>query len=380
MLANNPLATSTTAGTATPVPAGDGPASTPLPVGEGGEVPPDAGFNVMLLDFLRPQLSAMAGGTGLADPQVALAMDGERSLEGGEDLPLAADIDPLGEDLNALPLFTVAPPLQLTELENGVVYDEGGQASGAFVRARFESMVSAASRKSANGNVAAGRLSASDGIPAAGQLQEILPGRVDAGGRERSLGEDSLLASVSGRDPAPLGGPTPAAGSTPPGSAIFMTQHHGTHGNSASVPEIATPVQHPAWAGQVNDRLQWMIQHKLQQADIQLDPPELGRLDVRVVVNNDQANIHFASSHAAVRDALEAALPRLREMFQEQGLNLGNVDISQHNARDQQQGNEQSAGQGHVDASEEAHGEPGRETITRTAAITRGHGMLDVFA
>jgi len=375
MLANNPLATSTTAGAARPVPAGDAPASTPLPAGEGGEAPPDAGFNAMLLDFLRPQVGAVGDGI----PQAALSTEGESSPTSGEDLPLAAGIDPLGEDPDGLPLFTVAPPLQLTELENGVIYDEGGKASGAFVRARFESLVSAADLNQWRGNVAAGRLPASEGNPAAGQLQEMLPGRMDAGS-ERSLGEGSLLGSLGGRDPVPGGTLIPAAGSAVPGATMFMNPQHGTQPNSPGLPEISTPVQHPSWAGQVNERLQWMIQHKLQQADIQLDPPELGRLDVRVVVNNDQANIHFASSHAAVRDALEAALPRLREMFQEQGLNLGNVDISQHNARDQQQGSEQSAGQGHVDATEDAHAEPGLETTARIGGITRGHGMLDVFA
>jgi flagellar hook-length control protein FliK len=51
-------------------------------------------------------------------------------------------------------------------------------------------------------------------------------------------------------------------------------------------------------------------------------------MEVRIQVQNDQASVHFTSAHAVVRDALEAALPRLREMFGTTGVELVNVDVS----------------------------------------------------
>jgi flagellar hook-length control protein FliK len=94
---------------------------------------------------------------------------------------------------------------------------------------------------------------------------------------------------------------------------------------------ISVPPQHPQWAQQVGDRVQWMVGHNLQRADIRLNPPDLGSLEVRIHVGNDhQTHISFSSPHAHVRDALEAAMPRLREMMHDSGLNLANADVSQH--------------------------------------------------
>ncbi|MFT5084014.1 MAG: flagellar hook-length control protein FliK [Lentisphaeria bacterium] len=82
-------------------------------------------------------------------------------------------------------------------------------------------------------------------------------------------------------------------------------------------------------------------------ADIQLDPPELGPMQVKVSVNQDQASVTFVSANAQVRDALEQTVSRLREMLNEQGLNLVNVDVSSHeNARQEDGSNEGSSGRG----------------------------------
>ena len=84
----------------------------------------------------------------------------------------------------------------------------------------------------------------------------------------------------------------------------------------------------PQWAGQVADRAAMMASQKIQFAELQLDPPELGQLQVKVSINNDQASVHFSSPHAGVREALDQSSVRLRELFEQQGLNLADVDVS----------------------------------------------------
>ena len=75
---------------------------------------------------------------------------------------------------------------------------------------------------------------------------------------------------------------------------------------------------------------------KLQGAQIKLNPAQLGPMEVRIQMQHDQASIQFTSAHAVVRDALEAALPRLRDMFESAGVQLVNVDVSGQSIAHQQ--------------------------------------------
>ena len=91
---------------------------------------------------------------------------------------------------------------------------------------------------------------------------------------------------------------------------------------------VPVPVGTPQWSQAVGDKVLWLAAQNVSSAEIRLDPPELGPMQVKVSVNQDQASITFSSPHAAVREALDQQLNRLREMFSEQGLNLVNVDVS----------------------------------------------------
>lgn len=91
---------------------------------------------------------------------------------------------------------------------------------------------------------------------------------------------------------------------------------------------VPVTVGTPQWSQAVGDKVLWLAAQNVSSAEIRLDPPELGPMQVRVSVNQDQASITFTSPHPAVRDALDQQLNRLREMFSEQGMNLVNVDVS----------------------------------------------------
>ena len=78
---------------------------------------------------------------------------------------------------------------------------------------------------------------------------------------------------------------------------------------------LDVPVQQPGWDRALGERIQWLVGQRLQGARIQLNPAHLGPMEVRIQVQQDQANIQFSSAHSVVREALEAALPRLRELL-----------------------------------------------------------------
>ena len=106
-----------------------------------------------------------------------------------------------------------------------------------------------------------------------------------------------------------------------------------------------TPVNitQPNWEPNLASRMQWMIGKNIQHAEIRLDPPELGSLEVSVQVNRDQASVNFVSPHAHVRDAIEAAVPRLREMMEQNGLSLTDVNVQQESFAQQQNSSEDSS-------------------------------------
>ena len=121
-------------------------------------------------------------------------------------------------------------------------------------------------------------------------------------------------------------------------AAMTATANAVSTGTERSLPSagvINVPPQHPQWSHALGERMQWMVGQQLQQAEIRLDPPELGSLDVKVTVNKEHATVHFVTHNPQVRDALEAATPRLREMFAESGLNLGDVNVSQESFQQQ---------------------------------------------
>jgi|GEM_PF-3428461 len=86
---------------------------------------------------------------------------------------------------------------------------------------------------------------------------------------------------------------------------------------------------------QMEQRIQWMLSRGVQTADIRIDPPELGTIHIRVAQHGDQTQVVFTSQHANVREALEGMLPRLREMFEQQGLNLGQTDVRDQGGQSQ---------------------------------------------
>ncbi|MGX1924462.1 flagellar hook-length control protein FliK [Vibrio sp. NH-7] len=96
---------------------------------------------------------------------------------------------------------------------------------------------------------------------------------------------------------------------------------------------------------QVAERVQMMMSKNLKNIDIRLDPPELGRMQIRMNMNGDGATVHFTVANQQARDALEQSMPRLREMLAQQGVQLGDTSVQQQSSG-QQQNRYAASGQG----------------------------------
>lgn len=132
------------------------------------------------------------------------------------------------------------------------------------------------------------------------------------------------------------------------------------------------------------DRVMWLSSQNLKSAEIQLDPAELGRLEVRIELNKDQAaQVTFISPNANVRDQLEGQAHRLREMFAQQGMNQLDVNVSdQSMARGSQGGAEEGRRQGSGRGLAEGGGDEAVTGVSevRSPTASAPRGLVDYYA
>ncbi|HED34871.1 MAG TPA: flagellar hook-length control protein FliK [Gammaproteobacteria bacterium] len=108
---------------------------------------------------------------------------------------------------------------------------------------------------------------------------------------------------------------------------------------------IGVNLASPDWSDQMTQKVSMMLQGGIQKAEIKLNPAHLGPMEIKLSMSDDRASVSFVAQHAPVRDAIEQAMPRLREMLEEQGLNLVDVDVSTQSERYSEQQSDQQSGE-----------------------------------
>lgn len=165
----------------------------------------------------------------------------------------------------------------------------------------------------------------------------------------------------------------------------------------AATPKTANalPVNQPiamhqsGWTEEVVNRVMYLSSANLKAADIQLQPAELGRLDIRVnMVPDQQTQVTFMSAHPSVREALDSQMHRLRDMFSQQGMGQVDVNVSDQSRGWQGQGQEQaqqgqggrtSASGGRVDSMDEELSASITEATAETSSVI-GSSAVDYYA
>lgn len=103
-----------------------------------------------------------------------------------------------------------------------------------------------------------------------------------------------------------------------------------------ATPQLVESRVVPALARDLQGQLGKLEEGEGRVIELRLDPPELGRVNVRISMQGEEVKVVFTAAGAG-RDALELALPRLREMFEGAGLSLGEASVggeAQRNPRD----------------------------------------------
>lgn len=134
-----------------------------------------------------------------------------------------------------------------------------------------------------------------------------------------------------------------------------------------------------AWSQALGEKVVWMAAGAQQTASLTLNPPNLGPLQIVLNLTNDQASASFFSAQPEVRQALEAAFPKLREMMNEAGIQLGQASVSAESPRQNDTGDrqaERSATPFNVSDDGVSMGQGLPHSVTSHS----GRGLIDTFA
>lgn len=176
----------------------------------------------------------------------------------------------------------------------------------------------------------------------------------------------ATTSNPAGQISQPIGSPL-ATNQTSSVPTLPIDQHVGASG----------------WGQEVGNRLVWMSSSTNSHAELVLTPPQMGRVEVSLSVTGDQATATFVSTNPAVREALEAAMPRLREILADAGIQLGQTQVGAENAH---QSAQQEKNGDNFAFGRNAPPDAGTSQTIATApqpassGLKIGRGLVDVFA
>ncbi|WP_310447912.1 flagellar hook-length control protein FliK [Thiobacillus sp.] len=315
------------------------------PAADSSTLQPDAALpGTELAPALPDALLALAAAPNMPVPAVQAA-----PLPGGG---VSATADALAAGAAALPSLNTSAAPALTPAQ----ITDAAAAAAAAVEAAAQQPVKADFQ------------AAMTATPAhASATAAVLPGQIAA-----ALSPDALKLDEA----RPEGFGNLLTTATQPAQPGTISAPASTAGNA-----LAPSVGSAAWSQALGEKIVWMAAGAQQTASLTLNPPNLGPLQVVINVNNDQATASFFAAQPEVRQALEAALPRLREMMNESGIQLGQATVS---AEQQQQQYNEAANR---EARRTATSYPGASssgdaTIQSLPTQIRqsGRGLVDTFA
>ncbi len=145
---------------------------------------------------------------------------------------------------------------------------------------------------------------------------------------------------------------------------------------SANMPQLTLPqtLNDPNWGKALGEQVLSMVSLKMDKAQIQLNPPQMGPIEITLKMNGtDQAQVLFTAAVPATREALENNMHRLSSMLSSSGIQLTDSQVSSGNSGQQQQAFQQKRGR--QDA-----GLPEVDGVDALASIKAARGILSIFA
>lgn len=151
---------------------------------------------------------------------------------------------------------------------------------------------------------------------------------------------------------------------------------------------LSAPLGSQEWQQSLGQQVLMFSRNGQQSAELRLHPQELGALQISLKMEDNQAQLHFASAHSQVRAALEAAMPSLRHALAESGVQLGQSSVGSEGQWQQAQQQSQQNQQDVIARGQPTYGDVVAGPLTETPlaaptalqSLANGQGGVDVFA
>ncbi|MFN1130986.1 flagellar hook-length control protein FliK [Lelliottia nimipressuralis] len=131
----------------------------------------------------------------------------------------------------------------------------------------------------------------------------------------------------------------PAAGQPVASGQTFST---AMEKQTVHLPPVKLDADETKWAQQLhsalNDRLQIQVKNQVQHATIRLDPPEMGKVDISLQIENGRMQVHISASNSETVRALQQISNELRQSLTEQNVVQVNVQVSTQSGQQQGRG------------------------------------------
>ncbi|MBO9535835.1 flagellar hook-length control protein FliK [Herbaspirillum sp.] len=275
-----------------------------------------------------------------------------------------------------------APALSLQDDDHALAQQNGKDQKIDF--AALQGSITAnngkkeAAAESAQNNADAGaHRAAKDDKPAIDLNAKAAP-KDDAGSASRAQAAKLAADAASMKPDAPQAAPAPVALPAMQ-QAIAANQPQAVFG-AAYTDKIQPNVGSAGWDQAVGQKITWMVSGGIQSASLTLNPPDLGPMQVVLNVHNAQADATFITAQPEVKQALEAAMPKLREMMDQAGIQLGQATVNTGMSNQQQGAHSQQARNASSSGSFGNGQESDAVAAAGSAAVSSGLGLVDTFA
>lgn len=177
--------------------------------------------------------------------------------------------------------------------------------------------------------------------------------------------------------------------SLPPVSSPVLSTTPSTLVSPPASGHLSAQLGSQEWQQSLGQQVIMFSRNGQQNAELRLNPQELGALQISLKIEDNQAQLHFASAHSQVRAAIEAAMPSLRSALAENGIQLGQSSVGSEGQWQQAQQQSQQNQQGFASRGQPGYGEiASGEAVTSTPlttpaalqALANGKGGVDIFA
>jgi flagellar hook-length control protein FliK len=173
--------------------------------------------------------------------------------------------------------------------------------------------------------------------------------------------------------------PLPTALPGAPGAATTTTALKHADAPPPPTATLPSPIDSAAFAPTLATQVRWWASDGVQQAQLLLNPPEMGPVAVKILLEGREARIDFSADLAATRGAIEAALPVLAAALDEGGLKLSGGGVHDGSAQRQPEWSARGAAPG---MGRGINAPNGNDTTVPAAAAHRpiARGMVDLVA